>query len=88
MRVLTIMAVVLAGMLAGCQTDNQVGWDYGRAYHTVFENQKLDPGAGGDTPVVGMDGKVATAAYTRYEQAKPTEEEKKLTPILDIRKGQ
>lgn len=88
MRVFGILALVLAGMLFGCRTDSQTGWDYGRAYHTVFENQKLDPNAGDGSPVLGLDGKVADAAYTRYKEAKPKEEEKRIVPIFDVRKGQ
>jgi hypothetical protein len=86
MRALGIMAFVLAGLLAGCQTDSQLGWDYGRAYHAVFENQKLDPQAGDDTPVVGMDGKVAAATYTRYENAKPPSDEKPQPVVLNFDK--
>lgn len=88
MRMLAIMALVLAGALFGCRTDNQTGWDYGRAYHTVFENQKLDPNAGDGTPVTGLDGKVAAGAYARYTVAKPQDQEKRITPIFDVRKGQ
>ena len=88
MRALAIAMVVLAGFLAGCQTEKEIGWNYGQAYHTVFENQKLDPKAGDGTPVTGMNGTVAAAAYVRYEETKPTEAEKKVIPILDVRKGQ
>ena len=88
MRSLWIMALVLTGLLCGCRTDNQTGWDYGRAYNTVFENQKLDPNAGDGSPVLGMDGKVASSAYTRYGEAKPKEEDKRIVPIFDVRRGQ
>lgn len=89
LRAMAIVAAVgLVGLLAGCRTDSQPGWDYGRAFHTVFENQKLDPNAGDGRPVEGMTGPVAAAAYSRYEKAKPTEQEKKPGHILDIRSGQ
>lgn len=74
-------AAVTCGLLTGCNVDKQYNWDYGRAYHTVFENQKLNPAAGDDTPVTGLNGTVAVAAQTRYEEAKPAAEEKK-SPVL------
>ena len=77
-------AVVLAGLLGGCNVDKQYNWDYGRAYHTVFENQKLDPNAGDDSPVTGMDGKVAAAAYARYETAKPRKDDKKAPRLVEF----
>ena len=64
----------LVGSLAGCQTtDKEMNWDYGKAYHTVFENQKLDPGAGNDIPIASMDGTRAASAYERLEKAAPEE---------------
>ena len=74
-------AAVGLGLLAGCNVDKQYNWDYGRAYHTVFENQKLNPDAGDDTPVAGINGRAAVAAQKRYEEAKPPVEEKK-APVL------
>ena len=69
-----LIAAALAATLAGCQAEKEsVGWDYGKAYHTVFENQKLDPAAGDDSPVVGMDGPRAVLAYDRVEKAAPDE---------------
>jgi len=75
MKILVRIAILaaLAAALAGCQADKQLSWDYGRAYHTVFENQKLDPHAGDDSPVVGMDGEKALSAEDRYEKAAPDE---------------
>ena len=78
------LAVLAGGAMAGCQVDKQYAWDYGRAYHTVFENQKLDPSAGDDTPVAGMDGAVAAAAYKRYEEAKPESRDKPAPTILQF----
>ena len=73
----TALAVALAalvGSLAGCQTtDKEMNWDYGKAYHTVFNNQKIDPSAGDDTPIASMDGTRAQAAYERMEKAAPEE---------------
>ena len=74
-------AAVGLGLLAGCNVDKQYNWDYGRAYHTVFENQKLNPAAGDDRPVTGENAAVALAAQKRYEEAKPPADEKK-EPVL------
>jgi len=74
MAALAVLAGALVGSLAGCQTtDKEMTWDYGKAYHTVFENQKLDPNAGDDTPIASMDGTRAAAAYERLEKAAPEE---------------
>ncbi|MHC1789954.1 hypothetical protein [Solidesulfovibrio sp.] len=68
------LAAVLAGTLAGCQTtDRDLAWDYGKAYHTVFENQKIDPAAGDDSPITSMDGTRAALAYERLEKTAPDE---------------
>ncbi|UJX41339.1 hypothetical protein K9F62_01175 [Desulfovibrio sp. JY] len=87
---MTAMLAFLAlfGLLAGCQADKTQNWDYGKSFHAVFDNQKIDPTAGDDTPVVGMDGEKAAMAYDRYQQAKPTEKETASNPILNIAKGQ
>jgi hypothetical protein len=69
-----ILAAALAATLSGCQSDKQaLSWDYGKAYHTVFENQKIDPAAGDGSPVLGLDGTRAAAAYDRLEQTAPDE---------------
>jgi len=81
-----ITLAVAAGLLLGCRVNDQYTWDYGRSYHTVFENQKLDPAAGDDRPVTGMDGTVAAAAYKRYEEAKPESKEKPAPTILKFGK--
>ena len=71
---LTALAATLAGALAGCQTtDKELNWSYGKAYHTVFENQKVDPHAGDDVPIASMDGNRAILAYERMEKAAPEE---------------
>lgn len=68
------LATALAAALAGCQTtDPQLNWDYGKAYHTVFENQKVDPHAGDDSPITAMAGTRAAMAYERMEKAAPEE---------------
>jgi hypothetical protein len=79
--VIWIVAAALVGLLAGCNVDKQYTWDYGRAYHAVVENQKLNPEAGDDSPVVGENARVAAAAQKRYEEAAPPKEEKK-SPVL------
>ena len=76
--VVWIIAAALVGMLAatltGCQAEKEsVGWDYGKAFHTVFENQKIDPHAGDDTPITSMDGTRAALAYERLEKQAPEE---------------
>lgn len=86
-RVVWILLVVSAGVLCGCRVNDQYCWDYGRAYHTVFENQKLEPTAGDDTPVMGMDGKVAASAYKRYEETKPASKDKPVPTILQFGKS-
>ncbi|KHK02262.1 hypothetical protein [Desulfovibrio sp. TomC] len=69
-----LLAAALAAVLAGCQAEKEpLSWDYGKAYHTVFENQKIDPAAGDDSPVLGMDGARAGLAYERMEKAAPDE---------------
>ncbi len=63
-------ALFLLPLLAGCGgKDETRGWEMGEAYHTVFENQKLNPDAEPDGGMVeGLDGEKAKAAYIRYEK--------------------
>lgn len=71
MRARMVMIVVGAALvLCGCQDDAQKksAWEFGRAYHTVFESQRLNPEAGDDTPVAGMDGKKAMAIHDLYQR--------------------
>ena len=83
---LLAVLAVCGGLLAGCQAEKDRTWDYGRSFHAVFDSQKLQPAAGDDTPVTGLDGTKAAQAYDRYEQAKPTEKETAPNPILNISK--
>ncbi len=81
---LAVLAM-LCGGLGGCQAEKEQTWDFGKSFHTVFDNQKLDPAAGDGSPVVGLDGAKAAMAYDRYEKAKPSEKDAKLAPILNIK---
>ena len=86
-RVLPAFALALcACALAGCQAEKERTWDYGKSFHAIFEKQKLDPAAGDDSPVVGLDGNKAAMAYERYEQAKPSEKDTAPKPIVSIGK--
>ncbi len=78
------MLLALAGLGAGCQAEKQRTWDYGRSFHTVFENQKLNPQAGDGSPVVGMDGQRAASAYERYVAKAPAEAKKQEGMSLTI----
>lgn len=80
------LALATMALATGCQADKSMSWDYGKAYHTVFESQKFDPQAGDDSPVVGMDGAKAGLAYDRYEKAEPPKEEKRGS-ILNFESG-
>ena len=68
------LGITLAGFLAGCQTaDKSMSWDYGKAYHTVFEAQKIAPAVVDDKPVDSMGGTRAALAYDRLEKQAPDE---------------
>ena len=72
------LAGLLAGSLTGCQAEKEnIGWDYGKSYHTVFEAQKIAPAVVDDKPVDSMGGPRAVLAYDRLEKQAP--EEKKAT---------
>ncbi|WP_428566448.1 MAG: hypothetical protein ACP59X_06285 [Solidesulfovibrio sp. DCME] len=89
-RCATVVALAVlagwAGLLAGCQAEKERAWDYGKSFHAVFDNQKLDPAAGDDTPVVGLDGEKTALAYDRYQKAKPSDKDATPAPILNILK--
>lgn len=71
------LAGLLAGSLTGCQAEKEnIGWNYGKAYHTVFEAQKIAPAAVDDKPVDSMDGARAVLAYDRLEKQAPDEKQK------------
>ena len=66
---------LLAGSLSGCQAEKEnIGWDYGKAYHTVFEAQKIAPAVVDDKPVDAMGGTRAALAYDRLEKQAPEEQ--------------
>lgn len=90
MHRMTAMLAFLAlfGLLAGCQADKTQNWDYGKSFHAVFDNQKIPPAPGDDTPVVGMDGEKAAIVYDRYQKAKPSEKETAPNSMSGIAKGQ
>ena len=59
---------------SGCQAEKEnIGWDYGKAYHTVFEAQKIAPAVVDDKPVDSMGGTRAALAYDRLEKQAPDE---------------
>lgn len=65
---------LLAGSLSGCQAEKEnIGWDYGKSYHTVFEAQKIAPAVVDDKPVNTMDGTRAVLAQERLEKQAPEE---------------
>ena len=69
-----VLAGLLAGSLAGCQAAKEpVGWDYGKAFHTVFDAQKIAPAVVDETPVDAMSGPRAALAYERLEKQAPEE---------------
>ena len=88
-RWICLMAVAMAGLMAACQADKQLSWDYGRSYHAVFDNQKIDPNAGDDGPVEGLSGVKAASAYDRYEKAEPKKEtgDRKISTIMGFSQG-
>ena len=60
--------------LTGCQAEKEnIVWDYGKSYHTVFEAQKIAPAVVDDKPVDTMDGTRAALAYERLEKQAPEE---------------
>jgi hypothetical protein len=68
------LAGLLAGSLTGCQAEKEnIGWDYGKSYHTVFEAQKIAPAVVDDKPVDAMGGTRAVLAYDRLEKQAPEE---------------
>ncbi len=79
---LILAALLATGLLAGCQAAKEPGWDYGRSFHAVFENQKLDPAAGDGSPVAGMSGEKAALANDRYEKAEPPKDKDEGGSIL------
>lgn len=72
-----IAAFILIGPVGCADTPDKPGWEYGESYHTMFENQKLNPQAGDAKPVEGMEGAKSTVIYDRYQQDKVGEQEKK-----------
>jgi len=70
-------AFVLAGAGGCADTPDKPGWEYGESYHSMFENQKLNPQAGAATPVEGLEGVKSNVIYDRYQQDKVGEQEKK-----------
>jgi len=71
------MVVGLAGCLESLSKKDDPGWKYGDSYHTMFDNQKLNPQAGDAAPVEGLEGVKSNVIYDRYQQDKVGEQEKK-----------
>ena len=61
-------ALALFCAVSGCnESTNRTTWEYGESVHSVMQSQILNPEAGGDRPVVGMDGEAALRAAKRHE---------------------
>jgi hypothetical protein len=71
MKTSFVPALALAGLLAGCSTVTP-NYDarFGDAVRGAKQNMTIDPEAGKKPdPVVGMDGKAAREAQTRYQNS-------------------
>lgn len=67
-----VPAALLAALACGPGGCNEFSrntdWQYGAAYHKVFDNQKLNPDAGAEgTPVTGYDGQKAVNTMGQYQ---------------------
>ncbi|WP_243360153.1 hypothetical protein [Fundidesulfovibrio terrae] len=67
---LALLSLVLTAALAtACaDTDRYSQWKCGESVKATMQSQVLNPEAGGDQPVAGMDGVVAERAIERYEK--------------------
>jgi hypothetical protein len=66
-----MLALVLTAALATACADSEhrySQWKCGDSMRTTMQSQILNPEAGGDQPVVGMDGVAAERAIQRYEK--------------------
>lgn len=69
----TIRPFALAGVLfalsaAGCAEESaRTDWVYGESVNSTMKSQVLNPEAGGDTPVRGMDGPTAMQNLKRHD---------------------
>lgn len=79
---IAVLTIVLASALAsGCaDSDRYAEWKCGESVRATMDAQRLNPDAGGDKPVTGMDGVAAMQAVKRYEKRG---EEKKSQGVLE-----
>ncbi|EGB16157.1 hypothetical protein DND132_2954 [Pseudodesulfovibrio mercurii] len=72
MRNIMICTAMLGVMLlAGCGTlfeGKQSTPEFGSSVHMAVAGQTANPEAGGDAPVVGLDGKYAAEAMKKYQK--------------------
>ncbi len=74
--ILALLAFAAWGL--GCaDTPDKPGWEYGDAYHTVFQNQIANPAPPSQEPVEGMNGQKAGVIYDRYQTDQVGAQEKK-----------
>jgi hypothetical protein len=68
---LAVLTATLAAapLLAGCASGHRSGVEFGVSTRTALAAQTLDPLAGGDAPVEGLDGKWAATAMKNYQEA-------------------
>ncbi|WP_243368273.1 hypothetical protein [Fundidesulfovibrio soli] len=76
-----LWAVLASALLCACaESDRYAEWKPGESVRANMEAQRLNPDAGGDKPVTGMDGVAAMQAVKRYEKRG---EEKKSQGVLE-----
>lgn len=65
-----VMTGALALLLSGCvQTTPAWDGEFGRSVRVAQQQQTLNPRAGGDAPVNGIEGDVGRETFTRYRNS-------------------
>lgn len=81
LRLLAPAAALLTLCALGCAEESKrTNWEYGESVQSVMQSQVLNPQAGGDAPVTGMDGEAALRAAKRQEALG---EEKKADGVME-----
>ncbi|MGE4292479.1 MAG: hypothetical protein AB7E32_09740 [Desulfovibrio sp.] len=75
-----LLALCIAAPLSGCASAHRTGVEFGSSTRLALASQTLNPDAGGDAPVEGLDGEWAATAMDNYQKApQPAREVKAMT---------
>jgi len=92
-NVLIYLAMIFIMLQAGCSFGSRIGEpspgapEFGSSVRMAVASQIVNPEAGSDAPVVGIDGKYAAAVAKKYQDGPKEPKERQARSIFGIVDG-